>query len=410
MRYFKRTFSTFALKSAAKVFFDAMHNVIEISLNLLLAAGCIALLVRSKGHGLRRFWALSGMALAAGMLLVNCIELRIALVDEHNGQMLLDLLPTIKWYLFVHALSLYMVGSLRPGWFSFSRIVTLSLPPIIACTVALSYIRFDGTITPLDSAADISLYMGQPDVQVRLGLFLLSVLTPMFASIDALYRTPSRGRWVPILGFALMSSSCVLLLSACDGLSVRIAGYIAAIVPVGLSIFCLADGKTGSLRRNTADSPSETTISPRNTAPDPTAEKLYLRIEEHVRTTTPFTDANYSLRRLSQEINASCALAIRALKSGGFSGFHEWVNFLRLEYFKELADRQPGATIKELMCRSGFTSRSSFYRHFCEQEAISPKEYLAKRNRAGGGGNFTLTRWQPAKRPDRSLPAQAAWC
>ena len=46
---------------------------------------------------------------------------------------------------------------------------------------------------------------------------------------------------------------------------------------------------------------------------------------------------------------------------------------LRTEYFKQLAAAMPGVSVKELMFRCGFTSRSSFYRLFAGQENMSPR-------------------------------------
>lgn len=368
------------------------HLLIEISLNLVLAALSVALILRAQDNRLRLTWGLLGMTLALSMLLDNVLWLRIDPVDVLSSLTLLNIPLMIKWYLFVHALSLFTVGSLRPEWISFPRIVTLSLPPIIACTVAACYLWFDGSITPLYTAAGIPVHIGQIDVQVRLGLFLLSVLTPALTlSAQLFYRTPlrrhSRGMWIYILCIALMITSYILFLLAFNWRAIYAFGYVVAILPIGLSILYLLDENPLSLRRNMADIPPETAEIPLSTITDLTAYKLYVRIEEHMQTNTSFADADYSLRQLSQDICASCTLTTRAIKSGGFTGFHEWVNFLRLEHFKELADRQPGATIKELMFRCGFTSRSSFYRHFAEQEAMSPKEYLERRLRAGGGSS-----------------------
>jgi len=66
--------------------------------------------------------------------------------------------------------------------------------------------------------------------------------------------------------------------------------------------------------------------------------------------------------------------------SDGFSGFRDYTNFHRLQYFKEQARLQKNLTVKELMFLSGFTSRSSFYRYFASVEKMSPSEYMEMLN------------------------------
>lgn len=366
----------------------APHLIIEIVLDLMMAALGVALIFRAQDNRLRLIWGLLVTAFALSMLWDNVHWLRTEPIIVRYSLTLLSIPIMVKWYLFVHALSLFTLGSLRPEWVTPTRIVTLSLPPIVACTVAACYLWFNGVLTPLQTG-EIVANLSQTDVQVRLGLFLLSLLTPTLTLLAPLvYRVPlrrqSRGMCIYIACFALMLISYVLFVLAVNCWAVYAFGYIVATLPIYLSVLYLRDENPLSLPRNALDAPAETEENPLD-GPDATAFKLFERIDEYMKTAAPFTDPDYTLRRLSQEVCASCTLTTRAIKCGGFTGFHEYVNFQRLEHFKALADRQPGATIKELMFRCGFTSRSSFYRHFSEQEAMSPKEYLEKSNMAGGG-------------------------
>ena len=67
----------------------------------------------------------------------------------------------------------------------------------------------------------------------------------------------------------------------------------------------------------------------------------------------------------------------QAIKSGGFTGFREYINYLRLEHFKKLATEYPDKNIKELMYLCGFTSRTTFYRIFTEKFGMSPSQYIS---------------------------------
>jgi len=65
-----------------------------------------------------------------------------------------------------------------------------------------------------------------------------------------------------------------------------------------------------------------------------------------------------------------------AIKSGGFTGFREYINYRRLEYFKQLAAENSNKNVKELMYLCGFTSRATFYRNFSDKYGVSPSKYI----------------------------------
>lgn len=371
----------------------APHLTIEIVLDLVMAALALLLIVRAQDNRLRLIWGAMVLLFSLSMLRDNYRWLGTEPLIVRDSLTLLSIPIMIKWYLFVHALSLFTLGSLRPEWVTPTRLAALSQPPILACTVVACYLWFDGYITPLHSTAQIVAQIGHTDVQLRLGLFLLSVLTPTLTLLAPLvYKFPqqrrrSRGMCIYIACFALMLAAYLLFVLAANRWAVYAFGYIVTTLPIYLSVLYLRDENPLSLPRNVGDTPAQTPEIPEVTSSDITAYKLFDRIDSLMKTDTPFTDPDYTLRKLAQQVGASCTLTMRAVKWGGFTGFHEYVNFLRLEHFKLIADRMPGATIKELMFRCGFTSRSSFYRHFSEQESMSPKEYLDRRNLAGGG-NF----------------------
>lgn len=374
--------------------FGAPHLLLEIVLDLLLAVLGVVLILRAQDNRLRLIWGVMVVAFALSLLWGNYDWLRSEPIIVRDHLTLLSIPVMIKWYLFVHALSLFTIGSLRPEWISPTRIVALSQPPILVCTVAVCYLVFNGHVTLLPAASQIAAHLGSTDVQLRLGVFLLSILTPTITLLAPLtgrltLRRQSHGMCIYIACFLLMVAAYILFSLAVDQWAIYAFGYIVVILPLYLSVLYLMDENPLSLPRNGAVTPEQPLETAAVTSADIIACKLFERIDEYLKTTTPFTEPDYTLRKLAQQINASCTLTMRALKCGGFTGFHEYINFLRLEHFKALADRHPGSTIKELMFRCGFTSRSSFYRHFSEQEAMSPKEWLERRNRAGGG-NFAL--------------------
>ena len=90
----------------------------------------------------------------------------------------------------------------------------------------------------------------------------------------------------------------------------------------------------------------------------------------------PYTDQRYNIELLAKSLNKQEHDISAAIKSQGFTGFREYINYLRLEYFRQLAAENPKSNVKELMFACGFTSRATFYRNFSEKYGVSPSKFI----------------------------------
>ena len=98
---------------------------------------------------------------------------------------------------------------------------------------------------------------------------------------------------------------------------------------------------------------------------------------------TPFTNPQYSLQNVLTDIGTNEHRFNKVLRYNGFSGFRDYINFNRLQYFKEQAAFRKELTVKDLMFMCGFTWRSSFYRYFASIEKMSPSEYMERLQQEG---------------------------
>ncbi|MBQ4278423.1 MAG: AraC family transcriptional regulator [Rikenellaceae bacterium] len=392
-----------------------LHLVLEMLLDLIMAILGIILIVKAQDNHLRQIWGVMVVVLAASMLYDNSLWLtREQDILGHNLT-LLSLPIMLKWYLFVHTLSLFTIGSLKPSWLTPVRITLLSLPLLLSTVVVLCYYWFNGQITPLGSAADILTDLGRPDVQVRIALFLFTLVTPALNIMLPLIgkRQPARklssGMYIYIGCFLLLVFAYILFVIDVRPWEIRTFGFIVAILPSALSVMYLRNENPLSRPYRTVKAPDKADAEyvPEE-AGYTLAYRLYERITEHMQKRTPFTEPDYALDNLTADLGTSRTLTTQAIKCGGYTGFREYVNFLRLEHFKQLAATLPGATIKELMFRCGFTSRSSFYRHFAEQESMSPREYLDKlyNGHAPASRSPHEGDTRPAPSPARPAPKQ----
>lgn len=114
------------------------------------------------------------------------------------------------------------------------------------------------------------------------------------------------------------------------------------------------------------------------TEPEETLQPLplFAMIESHLMEQHPYIDQHYNIEHLAKSLNEKEHTISVAIKSKGFTGFREYINYLRLEYFRQLAAESPEKNVKELMFACGFTSRATFYRNFSEKYGISPTKFI----------------------------------
>lgn len=98
---------------------------------------------------------------------------------EYNFTELLNIEKMLKWYALANIVALFPIASLAPGYLNHFRIFTFLLLPIITITVGISYLSFNGNITPIHSMDEIIPNIHLIDVKLRVCIFLLSVLSPL---------------------------------------------------------------------------------------------------------------------------------------------------------------------------------------------------------------------------------------
>lgn len=103
---------------------------------------------------------------------------------------------------------------------------------------------------------------------------------------------------------------------------------------------------------------------------------LFTTIESYLKKEHPYTDQKYSIKDLAEALNDKERNISDAIKSQGFTGFREYINYIRLEHFKQLIAQNPKKNVKELMFACGFSSRATFYRNFSERYGISPSKFI----------------------------------
>lgn len=172
-------------------------------------------------------------------------------------------------------------------------------------------------------------------------------------------------------------SGYIWLMLGTGGLSFNVFGYIVILPTILLNVLYLRNENPLSLPPQPVEElKTEEIEAIREIAVSPVVLDVSSRMQRLMKQNIPFINPEYSLEDLLNDLDTNEHRFNKALHYEGFSGFRDYINFYRLQYFKEQAQLQRDLSVKELMFLSGFTSRSSFYRYFANVEKMSPSEYM----------------------------------
>lgn len=365
--------------------FNSIAIYVELIVNFLGLALGLLLIFRARDNRLKLAWGiynvfLMGILIYSNILLLNTYQTG----DLVNDGSLLRIELVVVTFVIITMAAIFPILSLQPVWLDGDRRFWLAVPFVLSAIVVGCFYWFDGNPTPLYQTSDIIAQIHRPDVQMRVGVFLLSIATSFyFLAIPFFYRWV-RGLRRASSGLYLYSVVIAIVVvlyffKAIDSNSFifYIYGYALVLVPIYVSVILLFNENPLSQPLVDPDLDIDKECSAAIMSPE--SHKIYQQMEQYMQSSKPFVDATYSISQLASALDVNQNIIVRTIRERGFSGYVEYVTFWRIEYFKELARQLPGLSIKDLMVGSGFTSRSSFYRRFAQKENMSPKEYIERK-------------------------------
>lgn len=299
---------------------------------------------------------------------------------------ILNIEKMVKFYMLASAVSLYPLASLRPGYLTHFRVALHLIPPIIITTIGVCYLSFNGNITALDSIQQITNNIDRFDIKLRLAIFACTIITPLIYFLYPLLGS-NRKRKINhtmyiflFFIFTLLTVYLFFTLFICD-LFFNGFGIVSILFSIFFSIQYLR--KESPLSDHIEANMTTTNNAPEKntaleTAVQPVILPLFKSIDDYLKENQNYTHSMFTLEHLSKNIRKDETEISHAIKSAGYSGFKEYINQLRLEYFRHLVSQNPYRTTKELWVECGFTSKATFYRIFSSVYHEAPREFIEK--------------------------------
>lgn len=302
---------------------------------------------------------------------------------------ILNIEKMTKFYILASIVALYPLASLRPGYLTNFRVAISMIPPIVITTIGTCYIFFNGNTTPLESINEIGRNINQFDIQLRLTIFMLTIITPLLYFLYPLITNDGQRKinnmMYVFIGFmfSLLGIYILFTLFICD-LLFNGFGITSILFAIFFSVQYLRKESPLSDHVEVVDITDDQTLKKHPVEEliekiiEPVILPLFQTIDHYLKENGDYTSSKFTIELLSKSLHENDTKISHAIKSAGFSGFKEYVNKLRLEHFKELIRQDPHRTTKELWVECGFSSKATFYRLFSIEYREAPREFIEK--------------------------------
>lgn len=355
-----------------------LYLSVELCFDLIACILGVVLVCRAGDNYPKFYWGIIAFCIGVVFMWENIGWLMIVTdTPEYRFTDLLNMEKMLKWYVLASIVALFPTASLLPGYLTPFKVMSFLLPSVLLTTIGLSYIGFNGRMTSLFTFSDVFVCLKHTDVILRVVLFVFSIITPVFFCFYPLFRRKAY-RQITRMMYFFIGFTCLFVLIYClftlfiNEFIFNLFGAASIIFAIFFSVqYLLKENPFSSRCENEKE---EETMSCARISDEFTS--LFVQIENYLHTTQAYVNSDYNLHMLSEALQIKESQLSLAVKSAGFSSFREYINDLRLQYFKRLVESGSDKSIKELIYLVGFNSRSTFYRNFSDKYAISPTKFV----------------------------------
>lgn len=301
----------------------------------------------------RSWW--SFLMIVTGLVIIN--EAYFALLDPygflHPVNIPLKIPLLLEWHVIALQVSMLCVIGLKSKLTRFQAIFFPSL--LFLCLVAaICYEVFVGTYTPLHDWRDIILNIGNPDVKLKVALFVVSIVDttyllyyPFYSRVTKKEVRLTRWFWFYIFFAHLQPVTYVLYVlgSPTSGV-VLAAGCVIFVVVFSIVLAKSKNPMVVKLKSFTKEQ-------------EELASSLD-KLDEMLRIHKFFLNKFLTIEILSQQSEMTTEDIIKEYLMKGYANFTDYINSFRYKYYQELTKQFPNIPKEILISDAGFISKNDF--------------------------------------------------
>lgn len=360
---------------------------VELALDLIaFIIGC-AIIYQAKDNNQKRYWGIISVCIGLVFIWEN-VGWLIKVADNPSFRFmeLMSIEKMLKWYVPASIVCLFPLASLRPGFLTPVKVLSFLLLPIIMVTMGLCYYWFNGHITQVYSVTDALSKFDRVDIQVRLLIFSMTVVTPLLLALYPLtkkyyYRKINGMMYLFYTYMFVFLAIYILFTFYINEFIFNLFGATAIIFALTFSVAYMKTENPFSIYKVEKVTADDSHIVSYDINDEKYISPLFELIDSTLKDEKLYVNKDFCLKDLSVKMNERESLVSDAIKSAGYTSFKEYICDLRLDYFKEQLESNPDKNVKELMFQSGFNSRATFYRHFTKRFGVSPLNYFNSETR-----------------------------
>lgn len=274
----------------------------------------------------------------------------------------------------------YAIEVISPKWLNLKRTLTVC-SPLIGASLIYIITRVIGVVyTPYASLIDMLPMISHFDVIFRFILCILIFIPTFFIFLIPYSRkyNNTNKEWMFrfIIVMTITNISYLVILAKSNYYTHTLYLYISAACGLYIAyqeLFVRLIDK--SQKEIIAHHTEEITPPVSNKGNNSEVSVLFKKLDDYMNKERAWREPDLSIVLLSQYLSSNRTSLAKAIQSGGYESFYDYVSYYRINEFCEILKENRNIKIDDLFYQVGFRSRSTAFVNFKKQMEMTPFEY-----------------------------------
>lgn len=275
---------------------------------------------------------------------------------------------------------IYAIEVISPKWLNIKRTANICLPLIISSCIYIITQLIGVEYTRYNSLIEMLPMIDHLDVIFRFVLciiFFIPIFFLFFIPYTKKYNnTNKEWIWSFMITITIANTCYVSILAHDNYITHTIYLYVSAACALFITyqeIFIrLIDKSYKEIPNHYLEELAPATNNKENSTE---INLLFNKLDKYMKMERAWREPDLSIILLSQYLNSNRTSLAKAIQSGGYGNFHNYVAHYRIKEFCEILKLNKHIKIDDLFYQVGFRSRSTAFINFKKQMNMTPFEY-----------------------------------